>query len=101
MKEVDFPYGIPFRCLLPVEIDNLAVACRGASFSSIGGSSCRLSRTMMQLGQAAGTASALALESRVELPDVPPDELRAALRAQHVQLEWPAPADLQAWLRDE
>lgn len=53
------PYGIPFRCLLPKEIDNLLVACRGASFSSIGASSCRLSRTMMLLGQAAGTAAAL------------------------------------------
>lgn len=53
------PYGIPFRCLLPQEVDNLLVACRGASFSSIGASSCRLSRTMMMLGQAAGTAAAL------------------------------------------
>ena len=53
------PYGVPFRCLLPQEVDNLLVACRGASFSSIGASSCRLSRTMMILGQAAGTAAAL------------------------------------------
>ena len=53
------PYGVPFRCLLPCELDNLQVACRGASFSSIGASSCRLSRTMMVLGQAAGTAAAL------------------------------------------
>jgi hypothetical protein len=53
------PYGIPFRCLLPKEVDNLLVACRGASFSSIGASTCRLSRTMMVLGQAAGTAAAL------------------------------------------
>ncbi|NKB68859.1 MAG: FAD-dependent oxidoreductase [Candidatus Latescibacteria bacterium] len=54
------PYGIPFRCLQTSEFDNLLVACRGASFSSIGASSCRLSRTMMVLGQAAGTAAALA-----------------------------------------
>jgi hypothetical protein len=40
-------------------VDNLLVACRGASFSSIGASSCRLSRTMMVLGQAAGAAAAL------------------------------------------
>lgn len=53
------PYGIPFRCLLPQEVDNVIVACRGASFSSIGASSCRLSRTMIMLGQAAGTAVAL------------------------------------------
>jgi len=58
-RELDGPYGIPFRCLLPNEIQNLLVACRGASFSSIGASSCRLSRTMMVLGQAAGTGAAL------------------------------------------
>ena len=53
------PYGIPFRCMLTKEFDNLVVACRSASFSSIGASTCRLSRTMMILGQAAGTAAAL------------------------------------------
>ena len=58
-RELRGPYGIPFRCLLPREIDNLLVSCRGASFSSIAASSCRLSRTMMVLGQAAGTAGAL------------------------------------------
>ena len=58
-RQLPGPYGIPFRCLLPKEIPNLLVACRGASFSSIGASSCRLSRTMMVLGQAAGTAAAL------------------------------------------
>ena len=44
------PFGIPFRCLLTQEFDNLLVACRGASFSSVAASSCRLSRTMMVLG---------------------------------------------------
>jgi len=58
-REVPQPYGVPFRCLLTEEITNLVVACRGASFSSIAASSCRLSRTMMVLGQAAGTAAAL------------------------------------------
>ncbi|MFH1567165.1 MAG: FAD-dependent oxidoreductase, partial [Gemmatimonadota bacterium] len=53
------PYGVPFRCLVAREVTNLLVACRGASFSSIAASSCRLSRTMMVLGQAAGTAAAL------------------------------------------
>lgn len=53
------PYGVPFRCLLAREYDNLLVACRGAGFSAVAASSCRLSRTMMTLGQAAGTAAAL------------------------------------------
>jgi hypothetical protein len=96
------PYGVPFRCLLPQEIDNLAVACRGAGFSTIGASSCRLSRTMMQLGQAAGTAAALAKQNGVtSLADLPPADLQASLTAQHVELTWPRSPELIAWLENE
>ena len=98
---LDEPYGVPYRCLIPRGFDNLLVACRGASFSSIAASSCRLSRTVMQLGQAAGTAAVLARERGTGLAEVPPAELRARLRAQHVQLEWPLPDDLEAYLRLE
>jgi hypothetical protein len=80
--------------LIPKGYRNLLIACRAASFSSLAASSCRLSRTMMQLGQAAGTAAALAKELNIDLPDVPPDRLRAALREQHVQLEHPMPESL-------
>lgn len=100
--ELAEPYGIPFRCLLPMECGNLAVACRGASFSSIAASSCRLSRTMMQLGQAAGTAVALAARSdQTELHLVAPEELRAELDRQHVELTWPRSARLLEHLGDE
>ncbi len=99
--ELAEPYGIPFRCLLPREFDNLAVACRGASFSSIAASSCRLSRTMMQLGQAAGTAAALAVQHDLALAAVSPAALRASLLAQHVELTWPRPPELLAHLAAE
>jgi hypothetical protein len=56
---------------------------------------------MMQLGQAAGNAAAIAVKSGVDLPDVPPDQLQAALRDQHVELDWPRPAWLVAYLKDE
>lgn len=82
-------YGIPYRCLIPKGMRNLLVACRSASFSSLAASSCRLSRTMMQLGQAAGTATAIARELGRDLPGVPPDQLRAELRRQRVALEHP------------
>jgi hypothetical protein len=85
--ELDAPYGVPYRCLIPKGFRNLLVACRGASFSSLAASSCRLSRTMMQLGQAAGTAVALAHELDLDLPQVPAGALRDRLRAQHVQLD--------------
>ncbi|MDD3954514.1 MAG: FAD-dependent oxidoreductase [Lentisphaeria bacterium] len=64
------PYGIPYRCLLPVEIDNLLVAGRIAGFSSIAASSCRLSRTMMQLGYVAGLAAAQAALQHISPADV-------------------------------
>lgn len=50
-QELETPYGVPFRCLIPKVFSNLMVACRGAGFSSIAASSCRLSRTMMQIGK--------------------------------------------------
>lgn len=63
--ELEEPYGIPFRCLIPKGFDNLLVAGRVAGFSSIAASSCRLSRTMIQLGEAAGAATALAIKKNV------------------------------------
>lgn len=99
--EVRQPYGIPFRCLVPKGQKNLLVACRAASFSSLAASSCRLSRTMIQLGQAAGTAVALAQRLEVDLPDLPPEALRGALREQHVQLEHPMPDGLRDYLAEE
>jgi hypothetical protein len=101
LGELREPYGVPYRCLIPKGYRNLLIACRAASFSSLAASSCRLSRTMMDLGQAAGTAAALAKELNVDLPDVPPDRLRAALREQHVQLEHPRPESLHRYLTRE
>ncbi|MBM3471915.1 MAG: FAD-dependent oxidoreductase [Armatimonadetes bacterium] len=100
-RELREPYGIPYRCLLPVGVDNLLVACRGAGFSSLAASSCRLSRTMMGLGQAAGTAAAIARRSGCDLADVRASDLRAALLEQHVHLEWPLPESLRQHLTDE
>lgn len=84
--ELKIPYGIPYRCLLPKELSNTLVACRGSSFSSIAASSCRLSRTMMDMGHAAGLATALAHEYGVKLKDVDPELLRQRLRDQGATL---------------
>jgi len=99
--EMHEPYGVPYRSLIPKGLRNLLVACRASSFSSMAASSCRLSRTMMQLGQAAGTATALAKGLNVDLPNVPADRLRDALRRQNVQLEHPMPAALRSHLEKE
>lgn len=79
-------YGVPFRCLLPQHTTNLLVACRGAGFTHIAASSCRLSRVMMTLGQAAGNAAAMAVAEKSPLRTVDVRALRDALTAQGVEL---------------
>ncbi len=78
------PYGVPYRCLLPRGPRNLMIACRAASFSHIAASSCRLSRTMMTLGQAAGTAAAFAVRQHVSPAQVDITWLQAELNKQGV-----------------
>ena len=71
LGEVKTAYGIPYRCLVPAgSWDNLLVACRGAGFSKIAASSCRLQRTMIQLGHAAGVAAAMAVEAGVAVDEI-------------------------------
>ena len=54
------PYGIPYRCLYSKNIDNLFFAGRNISATHTAMSSCRVMRTCAILGQAVGTAAALA-----------------------------------------
>jgi hypothetical protein len=99
--ELDMPYGVPYPCLVPKGFSNLLIASRAAGFSSLAASSCRLSRTMIQLGQAAGTAAFVALRDGAGFPDVDYTSMKTLLLRQHVQLEYPAPADLVAYLEIE
>jgi len=78
------PYGVPYRCLLPRGAGNLMIASRAASFSHVAASSCRLSRTVMTLGQAAGTAAAMSVKHGVPPRGVDAAELQAALKARGV-----------------
>jgi hypothetical protein len=88
-RRMDGPYGIPYRCLMPKATRNLMIASRAASFSHIAASSCRLQRTMMTLGQAAGNAAALAVASRVDLRSIDMAELQRRLQAQGVDVSDP------------
>lgn len=76
------PYGVPYRCLQPLAFDNMLVAGRVAGFSSLAASSCRLSRKMMQLGTAAGTAAALAMRFGVSPAALPLAVLREEIKRQ-------------------
>lgn len=55
------PFGIPYRCLYSKNIENLMFAGRNISASHIAMSATRVMATCALLGQAAGTAAAIAV----------------------------------------
>jgi hypothetical protein len=67
-------YAIPYRCLVPAEREGLLVAGRCISTTHEALASTRLTPTVMTLGQAAGTAAAIACES-----GVPPSRIDTAV----------------------
>jgi hypothetical protein len=79
-------YEIPYRCLVPAHVDGLLVAGRCISTTHEALASTRLTPTVMTLGQAAGTAAALAAERKLRPRDVPVDVLRGQLVRDGVDL---------------
>jgi hypothetical protein len=72
-------YEIPYRCLVPRSVDGLLVAGRCISTTHEALASTRLTPTVMTLGQAAGTAAALAVRAKVPPRRVDVPALRAQL----------------------
>jgi hypothetical protein len=72
---------IPLGALIPADSRNLVVAGRCADGDREANSAFRVEASCMAMGQAAGAAAALAARQRVDVRDVPLDELRALLRA--------------------
>ncbi|HTA38862.1 MAG TPA: FAD-dependent oxidoreductase, partial [Candidatus Acidoferrales bacterium] len=79
-------YEIPYRCLVPVNREQLLVAGRCISTTHEALASTRLTPTVMTLGQAAGTAAALSRGARVRVGDVDVAALRAELVRDGVDL---------------
>ena len=72
-------YEIPYRCMVPAHRDRLLVAGRCISTTHEALASTRLTPTVMTLGQAAGTAAALAKHTRSTLRTIDTRRLRAEL----------------------
>lgn len=72
-------YEIPYRCLVPVNRDGLLVAgrCVSATHEALG--AIRVMPTAFALGQAAGTAAALAVRSELPPRRVPVETLQRTL----------------------
>ena len=77
-------YTIPFRCLIPANVSNLMFAGRTLSADPVAFASVRGMPQCMTMGQATGTAAALALRSGCAVQAIPIDELVAELTAQGV-----------------
>jgi hypothetical protein len=73
------PYGIPFRCLLARDVDNLLLAGRNISVTHAALGTVRVMATCALMGQAAGTACALALRQKVPIANVNMTELQQML----------------------
>ncbi len=79
-------YGVPFRCLVPQKVENLLVAGRCVSASAAAAAAIRVMPPCMAMGQAAGTAAALALQSGTTPRALDPASLIATLKSDGVYL---------------
>lgn len=75
-------YGVPYRCLVPLELDNLLVAGRCLSANSDAAGAVRVMPPVMAMGHAAGVAAALCLKGGALPRELDTDALRAELKAQ-------------------
>jgi len=73
------PSEIPFRCLVPRDVDGLLLAGRCLSGDHYAHASYRVTGSMMATGQAAGLAGAWAVADRCEPGDIDGARLRSAL----------------------
>jgi len=79
-------YSVPYRCLLPEGIENLAVVGRCVSATHEAFASVRVIGPCMGEGQAAAAAVSQALASGTSLPHVDPEALRSRLAGLGVPL---------------
>jgi hypothetical protein len=75
-------YTVPYRCLVPLQVENLLVAGRPISATHQAHGSLRVMPPCFATGQAAGTAAALALETGVSPRGVNVKLLRESLTLQ-------------------
>jgi hypothetical protein len=73
---------LPYRMLVPEGVDNLLMAGRCASMTHEGQSAARVSGACFVMGEAAGTAAALALSGNTIPRDISVEKLQQQLNAQ-------------------
>ncbi|MDO8587817.1 MAG: FAD-dependent oxidoreductase [Armatimonadota bacterium] len=73
-------YEIPYRCLLPLGVRNLLIAGKCVSSTHEGHGAIRVMPSCMAMGQAAGTAAAIAASAGVSPKEIDVEKLLSALR---------------------
>lgn len=71
-------YAIPFRSLVPLEVENMLVIGRSASYTSLAAGSARVIPVGMAEGEAAGVAAAYSLEKQIDFRELSADETAVA-----------------------
>ncbi len=79
-------YGIPYRSLVPLKIDNLLIAGRCVSADSTAAGAIRVMPPCMAMGQAAGTAAAMSVKENCLPRKLDADKLRDELKKNGVVL---------------
>ena len=98
-------YSIPFRCLVPLEIDQLLIAGRSASYDSLPHGSTRVIPIGMVTGEACGTAVAYSVKHNITFRQMTRDPdailwLQNTLKNQGaylVEYDPPRPAVMDHW----
>ncbi len=75
-------HGIPYRCLIPQTVENVLVAGRSLSAERAVQGAARVMPYCFAMGEAAGLAATLALETDGDVRAINTDALREKLRAQ-------------------
>lgn len=79
-------FGIPYRIMVPQRVENLLVAGRSVSATRDGLGGVRLMGPCLAMGQAAGTAAALAIDQSTSPRVIDTEELQDRLHSQGVVL---------------
>lgn len=101
-------FSIPFRCLVPLGVDNLLTVGRSASFDSLAHGSARVVPVGVAAGEAAGTAAALSLDQQVTFrqmsrsePMIQALQQELVRRGAHLEeFQPPRIADMDHWAYD-
>lgn len=73
-------YGVPYRSLLPVQVDQMLLAGRCISSDSTAAGAVRVMPPCMAMGQAAGIAAAIAVKSQCTVREIDVQLLRIRLK---------------------